>query len=74
MDYLVIIEHGEDGSCGAYVPDLPGVIAAGDSEEEVIELMREAIPFHIQGLVEDGDSVPQPSSTVATVHVEEAAA
>lgn len=73
MDYVVIVEHGEDGSCGAYVPDLPGVIAAGDSEEEVLELMREAIPFHIEGLVLDGDPVPQPSSTAVTMHVEAAA-
>lgn len=73
MDYLVIIEHGEDGSCGAYVPDLPGVIAAGDSEEEVIELMREAIPFHIQGLLLDGEPVPQPSSVALIMHVDPAA-
>lgn len=73
MDYVVIIEHGEDGSASAYVPDLPGVIAAGDSVEEVVELMREAIPFHIEGLVMDGDPVPQPSSTSTVVHVEAAA-
>lgn len=73
MDYVVIVERDEDGSASAYVPDLPGVIAAGDSVEEVIELMREAIPFHIEGLLLDGDPVPQPSSTVTTVHVEAAA-
>lgn len=73
MDYVVIIERGEDGSAGAYVPDLPGVIAAGDSVEEVIELMREAIPFHIEGLRLDGDPVPEPTSTAVIVHVEAAA-
>lgn len=73
MDYVVIIERGEDGSASAYVPDLPGVIAAGESVEEVVALMREAIPFHIEGLLLDGDPVPQPSSVALTMHVDAAA-
>ena len=60
MEYVVIIEEGKD-SCSAYVPDLPGCIAAGDTIEEVRTLIAEAIAFHIEGLREDGDVVPSPS-------------
>ncbi len=61
MEYVVIFEEGEN-SCSAYVPDLPGCIAAGDTVEEVRTLISEAITFHIEGLREDGDVVPLPSS------------
>ncbi len=61
MEYMVIFEEGEN-SCSAYVPDLAGCIAAGETKEEVRELIAEAIEFHIEGLREDGDVVPQPSS------------
>ncbi len=60
MDYVVIYEKG-DSSYGAYVPDLPGCIAVGETLEEVQTLIDEAIEFHIEGLQEDGDDVPQPS-------------
>ena len=49
MKYMVLIEKGEKGY-GAYVPDLPGCIAAADTEEEVKQLIKEAIEFHIEGL------------------------
>ncbi|MDH3389040.1 MAG: type II toxin-antitoxin system HicB family antitoxin [Gammaproteobacteria bacterium] len=48
MKYAVIIEEGENGY-GAYVPDLPGCIAAADTREEVKKLIHEAIEFHIEG-------------------------
>ena len=63
MEYIVIFEEGEN-SCSAYVPDLPGCIAAGETIEEVRELIAEAIEFHIEGLREDGDVVPHPSSSL----------
>lgn len=69
MDYVVVIEKGE-GSYGAYVPDLPGCVAAGETREEVLQLIREAIVFHLEGLKEDGHRVPPPASSVETVHVE----
>ena len=53
MKYTVIYEKG-DSTWGAYVPDLPGVIAAGDSREEVESLIREAVEFHIEGLQAEG--------------------
>ena len=61
MRYLVIVEKGAT-SFGAYVPDLPGCVAAGESKEEVLALIHEAIEFHIEGLKEDGLPVPLPTS------------
>ena len=64
MRYLVVIEKGER-SYGAYVPDLPGCIAAAETEAGVRELIKEAIEFHVEGLRENGEPVPPPSSTSA---------
>ncbi|HEX8163767.1 MAG TPA: type II toxin-antitoxin system HicB family antitoxin [Pyrinomonadaceae bacterium] len=61
MKYGVVIEKGET-SYGAYATDLPGCVAVGESLEEVEELIREAIRFHIEGLREEGLPVPEPSS------------
>jgi len=68
MQYLVVIEKGPS-SYGAYAPDLPGCIAAADSEAEVRLLIKEAIEFHIAGLREDGLPVPAPSSSSELVEV-----
>jgi predicted RNase H-like HicB family nuclease len=68
MRYLVVVEKGPS-SFGAYVPDLPGCIAAGDSREEVLALIHEAIEFHLEGLKEDGQSIPPPSSSSELVDV-----
>ena len=63
MEYVVIFEKGEN-SYGASVPDLPGCIAVAETMEEVRELIAEAIEFHIEGLREDGDVLPPPSSSL----------
>jgi predicted RNase H-like HicB family nuclease len=68
MKYLVVVEQGPT-SFGAHVPDLPGCVAAGETREEALELIREAIEFHIEGLRQDGQPVPPPSSTSAVVDV-----
>lgn len=68
MRYTVIIEQG-DTSWGAYVPDLPGCVAAGESREEVLQLIREAIEFHIEGLRQRGEPVPQPHSFSESVEI-----
>ena len=68
MKYAVIIEKSE-GSYGAYVPDLPGCIAAGESEDEVKQLIQEAIEFHIEGLKENGEPVPEPTSKIEFIEV-----
>ena len=67
--YAVIIEKTGNGF-GAHVPDLPGCVAVGDTYEETELLIREAIPFHIQGLVVNGDPVPEPSTSVEFVDAE----
>ena len=61
MTYMVVVEKGDTGF-GAYVPDLPGCIAVGETEDEVRDLIKEAIAFHIEGLIEGGEPVPEPSS------------
>jgi len=61
MKYMVVLEKGAE-SWGAHVPDLPGCVSVGESREEALELIRQAIDFHIEGLKEQGEVVPQPSS------------
>jgi predicted RNase H-like HicB family nuclease len=61
MRYAVVIEKA-DGNYAAYVPDLPGCVASGESVAAVEREIREAIRFHIEGLKEDGLPVPAPTS------------
>ena len=68
MKYAIVIEEGPK-SFGAYVPDLPGCIAVGESRTEAIRLIQEAIEFHIEGLKQDGEPIPSPSSAVEYVEV-----
>jgi predicted RNase H-like HicB family nuclease len=65
--YLVVFEHTEGSNYGAWVPDLPGVIAAADTREECEQLIREAIELHIAGMREDGEPIPEPSSVDAAL-------
>ena len=65
--YVVVFEHAPGMNYGAWVPDLPGVIAAADTREECEQLIREAIPLHLRGMREHGDPIPEPSSVDATV-------
>jgi predicted RNase H-like HicB family nuclease len=68
MKYAVIVEQGET-SFGAHVPDVPGCVAIGSTKEEVLELIQEAIEFHLEGLLEDGQTIPPASSSVEYVEV-----
>ena len=68
MRYVVVIEQGPT-SFGAYVPDLPGCVAVGDTREEVTQLIQEAIEFHLEGIKADGQVIPQPQSSVEIVEV-----
>lgn len=61
MEYLVVVEKGKT-SYGAYVPDLPGCVAVGESRREVLKLIRDGIESHIEALREAGKPVPAPSS------------
>jgi predicted RNase H-like HicB family nuclease len=66
--YAVVIEKGPT-SFGAYVPDLPGCVAVAETEEEVTGLIREAIEFHLEGLRDAGEPIPEPTSRMAYVEV-----
>jgi len=68
MHYLVVLEQGPT-SFGAYVPDLPGCVAAADSRDEALLLIREAIELHIEDLRQSGQPVPPPSSTGELIDV-----
>lgn len=62
MTYAVVYETGSEGGYSAYVPDLPGCVAAARTLEKTRELMEEAIEFHIEGMRMHGEIVPKPSS------------
>lgn len=68
MRYLVVIEKGPT-SYGAYVPDLPKCIAVGETGEEVLASIHEAIEFRLDGLKDDGQPIPEPSSSDELVKV-----
>ena len=59
--YLVIVEETETGY-SAFSPDLPACVATGKTRDEVERAMRDAIQFHLDGMREDGDSIPAPHS------------
>jgi len=66
--YLVVIEKAKD-NYSAYVPDLPGCVATGDTKAAVRKSIREAIEFHIEGMRADGLPVPKPTTVSAEVIV-----
>ena len=68
MRYAIVIEKGE-GNYSAYVPDLPGCVAVGDTVEELEREILEAIKFHLEGMRADGLSIPVPTSQVDYVEV-----
>ena len=68
MRYMVVIEKGPT-SYGAFVPDLPGCIAAGETEAEAVELIQEAIQFHLEDLRLGGKPIPEPVSKSTFVEI-----
>jgi len=68
MKYAVVIEESSN-SFGAYVPDLPGCIAVGETRAEAVRLIQEAIVLHLQSLREQGNKVPPAASSVEFVNV-----
>jgi predicted RNase H-like HicB family nuclease len=66
--YAVLFEKTDTGY-SAYVPDLPGCIAVGDTLQETVQLMREAIEFHLDGMREDGEPIPAPTTIAEYVIV-----
>ena len=69
MKYTVIVEKGPT-SYGAYVPDLPGCAAAGDTREEAVSLIRAAVADHVELMAEHGETIPKPASAAIEVEVE----
>ncbi len=65
-EYAVIYEKGP-ASWGAYLPDLPGLVAAGDTLEEVQTLIKEGLQIHLESMLEDGDPIPEATSLVGTL-------
>ena len=68
MQYVVVIEKAE-GNYSAYVPDLPGCVAVGETLEEIKQMIAEAIEFHLEGMLEDGLPIPKPTSIAHEVEV-----
>lgn len=68
MKYTVVIEKTSSGY-SAYVPDLPGCVAAADTQVEVKQLIGEAILLHVDSLRENGEPVPEARASVTTVSV-----
>jgi predicted RNase H-like HicB family nuclease len=68
MKYLVVYEKSPSG-WGAYAPDLPGLGVAGKTMDEVRRLIREAVEFHLEGMRQHGDAIPEPSATTEFVTI-----
>jgi len=68
MRYAIVIEKAEN-NYAAYVPDLPGCVATGQTIEETEQQIREAIDLHSRGMREDGLPIPEPSSSVDYVEI-----
>ncbi len=67
--YAIVLEKA-GSNYSAYVPDLPGCVATGATLREAEQLLREAIELHIEGMREDGQPIPEPSSRVEYVEVD----
>ncbi len=66
-EYVVIYEQAEDGGWGAFIPDLPGVVALGTSRAEVGERIQQAITASAEDLRERGRTLPSPHHATGTV-------
>ncbi len=69
--YMVVLEKGES-NWSAYVPDLPGCVAAAETRDEVVSLIREAVALHIDLMRQGGEMIPSPTCEGETVEVEAA--
>jgi len=68
MKYAIVIEKGPT-SFGAYVPDLPGCVAVAKTRAQVEKLIKQAIVFHLEGLIQDGEPVPRPAAKVEYLEI-----
>lgn len=67
MQYTVILEQADDGSFSAWVPDLPGCVSTGDTRDEALAMIREAILGHIELMREAGEAIPPPRSMASVI-------
>ena len=68
MRYTIVIERAS-ANFAAYVPDLPGCIATGDTREDAVREIRQAIRYHIESLREHREPVPEPQCTATVVNM-----
>ena len=68
MNYPIVIHKDKDSDYGVTVPDLPGCYSAGGTLDEALAMAREAIELHVEGLIEEGLPVPEPSSIETQRH------
>jgi predicted RNase H-like HicB family nuclease len=61
MEYIAYLHKDSDSDYGVSFPDFPGCITAGKTLDEASRMAGEALALHIQGMIEDGDAVPEPS-------------
>ena len=66
--YMMVFGRSENGY-GAYVPDLPGCVATAANRDETLRFIKKAIEFHIEGLREAGEPIPEPASLGEIVEV-----
>jgi predicted RNase H-like HicB family nuclease len=66
-EYVVVFERAEDGGWGAYLPDLPGVVALGTSREEVASRIQEAVDAYVREQVALGHQLPEPTAATGTI-------
>jgi predicted RNase H-like HicB family nuclease len=66
-EYVVVFERADDGGWGAYLPDLPGVVALGRSREEVADRIREAVDAYAEEMTALGQALPAPVATAETI-------
>jgi predicted RNase H-like HicB family nuclease len=63
--YVVVVEQDEAGGYSTWSPDLPGCVAAAETYDECVQLMREAVQFHLESMREDGEPIPEPTAVAA---------
>ncbi len=66
-EYVVVFERAEDGAWGAYLPDLPGVVALGRTRDEVGDRIQEALDAYAQEMVTLGRRLPEPAAATGTI-------
>ena len=64
MIYAVVFEDAADGSVGAYVPDIPGVATVGADRADAMQLLDQAVQWHVEAMIEDGEPLPEPKEAL----------